>query len=89
MNACPECDGPRLILGTTTTDKPAFRPKGIRFFSFRLSDLKPKQGNRFVACLDCGLLWSAIDKVELTSLLARKGRRKIKQELKIGEENLG
>ncbi|MDA3800385.1 MAG: hypothetical protein PF692_15075 [Kiritimatiellae bacterium] len=77
QHRCEECDSQRLVLGTTTTtDTPAFRPKGLRFFSFTVSDLKTKQGNRFVACQDCGLLWSGIDNGELATLLTEKGTKK-------------
>jgi len=83
MTTCPACKGQRLVLGSTTTGSPAFRPRGLRFFCFTVSDLKPKQGNRFVACQDCGLMWSAIDHTELASLLIQKGTKTTRKRLRL------
>ena len=76
---CPDCGGQQLVLGKTTTTTPGFRPKGLRWFSFRLSELKPKRGNKFVACMDCGLLWSGIDQAQLTQALITRGNNKTRR----------
>jgi len=83
MTACPQCSGQHLVLGETTTATPAFRPKGLRFFCITKSYPTPKQGNRFVACLDCGLLWSAIDQSELSDLLTEKGTKRTKAKYRL------
>ena len=83
MTGCPQCGSERLVLGATTTDTPAFRPQGLRFFCVTVSDLKPKQGKKVVACLDCGLLWSALDPDRLVSLMTKKGTRKTRKKLRL------
>jgi hypothetical protein len=83
MTACPDCSSQHLVLGETTTTTPAFRPKGLRFFCIMRKDPTPKQGNRFVACLDCGLVWSGIDQNELSSLLTEKGTKKTKKQYRL------
>lgn len=83
MNLCPECNSHRLIPGRTTTTAPGFRPKGLRPFCFTVSELQPKFGNKFVACLDCGLVWSLIDKDDLTRLLTEKGTKKTKMKYRL------
>lgn len=80
---CPACNDQRLFLGTTTTTTPAFRPKGLRFFCIMRKDLVPKQENRFVACLNCGLVWSGIDQTKLGALLAEKGTKLTKQKYQL------
>ena len=83
MTSCPDCGGERLVLGTTNTSSPAFRPTGLRLFCFTMSDLKPKQGNRFVACQDCGLIWSGIDEAALVALLSDKGNNRTRKQFRL------
>ena len=81
--ACAACESRRLVVGKTNTRTPVFRPKGLRLCCFMMTDLSPMNGNEFAACSDCGLMWSGIDRTELSSLLSRKGTRHTLKRLKL------
>lgn len=77
MSQCPKCSGQQAVSGLLgLPSKPAvFRPAGLRSFS-----VSQDAGARFpsagaLACLDCGLVWSALSPAKLTAFVERHCKR--------------
>ena len=81
---CPAChsvdvvDG-RLLGQTDGGFGFVFRPRGLRLLAWFGTDVSVADG--FNACLECGMLWSAIDKRRLAHVIARKGGKPLKRRL--------
>jgi len=87
IKECPACASKRTIKGSYLgqTDYGlfghVFRPDGLKPIRLMGSDV-PANDN-FYACLDCGLLWSTIDKTKLTEVLRKKGKTSTKEKLEL------
>ena len=90
MTKCPSCNSNRVIQGryidlAGLSSGHAFRPKELRNLAFTGTDIRIKNADRFMACLDCGLLWSKIDTTKLVKVLSKKASKKVKQRLNLAE----
>ena len=59
-----------------------FRPRKLRLLAWTGTDVPIGSGQ--TACLDCGLLWSSIDKLALAEVIARKGGKALQESLAAG-----
>ncbi|MFC1451913.1 hypothetical protein ACFLSJ_01050 [Verrucomicrobiota bacterium] len=64
---------------------PVFRPRGLKPLTLTGSDLRVRGGQKYRACLECGLLWSSVDAQKLARVLSRNGTAKTKARLGLGE----
>ena len=78
MSQCPKCGGQQAVSGLLgVPSKPAvFRPAALRSFS-----VSQDAGARFptaeaLACLDCGLVWSAFSPAKLTAFVEAHCRKR-------------
>ena len=84
---CPACDGKRTsqgrYLGQTDSGLlgHVFRPSGLKPITLTGSDVSV--GSKFHACLDCGLLWTGIDKVKLATVLEKHGKKSTREKLNL------
>jgi DNA-directed RNA polymerase subunit RPC12/RpoP len=83
---CPACNNERVIKGRYLDQiggglSQVFRPGGLKLLTLIGSDLRVSNGDRFYACLDCGLLWSSIDNRKLVRIIEKHGNIKTKQRL--------
>ena len=63
----------RLELSGTDSGWPTnFYPDGVRFFTARKS-VPLANGQQFLGCIQCGLVWSQVDPEELVELLQKRG----------------
>jgi hypothetical protein len=83
-NTCPKCQSARVVEGKHFNwiaggSAQYFQPKELRLLSGS-SHIRIKKSG-FLACADCGLLWSEVDATELQSLLSESGDKKVKTRL--------
>lgn len=85
---CPKCSSQRVAGGRVFSQpdyvSPGayFRPKELK--PFVLTGINIRLENRFFGCLDCGFVWAQIDAQKLTSVIAKKGNKSIKEKLGLG-----
>lgn len=90
---CPSCGSEKIIKGRIfnqadyVSPEAFFRPKELKPFSLFGINIRIKK-NDFSACGECGLVWSVIDADELTKVVAKSGRKNIKEILGIKEEQI-
>jgi hypothetical protein len=82
---CPKCQGSRVVEGKHFNwiaggSPQYFQPKELRLFCSGSAHLRIKKSG-FLACADCGLLWSEVEPSELQSLLSKSGDKKVKARL--------
>ena len=70
---CPQCGSTRHIGGRVVNegDRQHFWPKGLRFLTFKTH---VRVLEAFLACFDCGHLWSKVSPKELETLVIEKGK---------------
>ena len=70
---CPQCGSTRNIGGRVDNegDRQNFWPKGLRLLTFKTH---VPVLEAFLACFDCGHLWSKVSPKELESLVIEKGK---------------
>ena len=84
---CPACGGERTSSGQYLgqTDYGllghVFRPHGLKPITLTGSDVPV--GSTFNACLDCGLLWTSIDKDKLATVLINHGKKSTRTKLNL------
>jgi hypothetical protein len=83
-NICPKCQGARVVEGKHFNwiaggSAQYFQPKELRLLCGSSHIRINKNG--FLACADCGLLWSEVDAKELRALLSESGGKKVKARL--------
>ena len=88
---CPRCGSEKIIKGRIfnqadyVSPQAFFRPKELKPFSLFRINVRVKKNN-FAACGECGLIWSVVKTGELTEVIAKSGRKNIKNILGIKEE---
>jgi len=74
MPAGLKCGSEKVIQGrmvcSARMQRPVFRPKSLRFFSFLFSGGVLASDKSF-ACLDCGLIWSSAAPDELRTFVKK------------------
>ena len=79
---CPRCTSDRLVHGRyfnphavmgQQTGAPRFRPDGLKKFMLLDPSVAIRGRETFAACLDCGLLWSHIDREKLLKSIRKNG----------------
>ncbi|MCK4912278.1 MAG: hypothetical protein KAS05_00985 [Candidatus Omnitrophica bacterium] len=91
---CPKCGSEKVVRGRIfnqvdyISPEAFFRPKELKRFSLFGINVRVKK-NDFSACGECGLVWSEINIDELTKVVANSGRKNIKDDFGIKEENNG
>ena len=78
MNTCPSCKCSSTIEGSLIREPVFFRPDGLKFFTF---NTQVEVLERFQACLECGHIWSSVDKDELKELINSSGKPELKDKL--------
>jgi len=79
---CPECKSRRIVEGSVLSQPDYFypgayfRPKELR--PFVLTGINIRFKNLFCSCLDCGCIWSKINKEKLIEVIASKGNKVVK-----------
>jgi hypothetical protein len=58
-----------------------FRPAELKTFSIRRTDVV--MSNRFLACADCGLIWSELPVDKLRRVITNRGKLELKQRLEL------
>ena len=87
---CPACKSDRTVQGRFLDQigggvGQVFRPKGLKMVTLTGSDIRIPDKDKFASCLDCGLLWSVLDKKKLTSVLTKHGNKKTKERLGLAD----
>ena len=89
---CPSCGSESVVRGRIfnqvdyVSPEAFFRPKELKRFSLFGINVRVKK-NDFAACGECGLVWSMVDTGELKQVVSKNGRKNIKDDLGIEEEN--
>ena len=83
-STCPRCRSKRVVEGkyfnwVAGGSAQYFQPKELRLLSGS-SHIRIKESG-FLACADCGLLWSEVDAKELQRLLSESGDKAVKARL--------
>ena len=83
-STCPRCQSVRVVAGKHFNWMGGsifqyFQPKELRFLCNSSHTPISKQG--FLACTDCGLLWSEVDAKALQKLLTESGNKSVKARL--------
>ena len=83
-STCPKCQSARIVEGRHFNwiaggSAQYFQPKQLRLLSGSNHIRIKKSG--FLACADCGLLWSEVDVTELQRLLRESGNKAVKTRL--------
>ena len=82
IDHCPKCDATAVVAGNMNfPGAPKFRPRGMRFFDFRLSQMNPPLCGDFRACLTCGLVWTHLRPEELRKFIDNHGNAEAKLKL--------
>jgi hypothetical protein len=81
---CPKCRSERVVEGKHFNwiaggSAQYFQPKELRLLSGSGHIRIRKNG--FLACVDCGLLWTEVDTEELQKLLRKSGNKAVKARL--------
>ena len=81
---CPKCLSERIVEGKHFNwiaggSAQYFQPKELRLLCGS-SHIRIKTSG-FLACADCGLLWSEVDAAKLRSLLSESGNKTVKTRL--------
>src|SRR5207247_1092821 len=84
---CPRCHDTKLVSGCLSEGRRLyFRPSGLGIFTFFASDIV-LQESRYrgptTACCNCGIVFKNLDSVSLKKFIARHGRRKTIEKLKL------
>ena len=85
-DSCPRCQSAKIVEGKHFNwiaggTAQYFQPKELRFLSSSSHIRIKKPG--FLACTNCGLLWSEIDARKLETLLTESGNKTVKARLAI------
>jgi hypothetical protein len=72
---CLHCGGDRITMGGGAS---GFSPDGLKSFIFVFTNTVPTLQPSW-ACLDCGLVWSAVYPERLTSLITEQGKQATKE----------
>jgi len=89
-STCPKCGSQHAARGTVLNLPDYFRPtayfkpKGLR--SFVITGITVNFKNNFFSCVDCGLVWASLDPEKLRTVIRRKAKENIRQELGLAEE---
>jgi len=89
---CPRCGSEKIVRGRIfnqvdyISPEAFFRPKELKRFSLFGINVRVKK-NDFSACGGCGLVWSAVSANELITVVAKNGRKNIKNDLGIKEDS--
>jgi len=89
---CPSCGSEKIVRGRIfnqvdyISPEAFFRPKELKRFSLFGINVRVKK-NDFSACGECGLVWSVVSTDELTTVVAKNGRKNIKDNLGIEEDS--
>ena len=80
---CPKCQSPKVVEGKHFNwlggGPEYFQPKELRFLTNANHIPVKKRG--FLACMDCGLLWSEVDTGKLREILIQSGSKPLKARL--------
>jgi hypothetical protein len=70
---CPQCGSSRNIGGCVNPpcERQRFAPEGLRFLTFKT---QVPILEAFLACFDCGHLWSKVSPKELETLVMERGK---------------
>lgn len=82
---CPRCGSHAIVEGKYLDQIGGglgqnFRPREIKHFAFGGTDVSILPD--FIACTECGLLWSEIDKDKLRKVVEKNGTKLLKEKLK-------
>lgn len=95
-NICPYCENDRVVPGRYFNPKafielqarsPRFIPDGLKKFTLFDPGIAIIGGEEFLACLDCGLLWSHVDHKKLTHSVKKNGRDETIQACGLGDNS--
>ena len=82
---CPQCQSPKVVQGKRFnllgggSSFQYFKPKELRLLA-NANHIAIKRGG-FLACTDCGLLWSELNPAALRKLLSENGNKAVKERL--------
>jgi len=88
--ACPGCKNERIARGRYFNPKaitkqqahpPRFKPDGLKKFTLFDPSVAIRGGEKFLACLDCGFLWSRVDPKKLTKSIQKNGTEETVQSM--------
>lgn len=88
---CVQCDSEKILKGRIfnqadyVSPEAFFRPKELKPFSLFGINIRIKK-NDFSACTKCGLVWATINAPELIEVVAKSGKKNIKEITGIEEE---
>ena len=81
LKKCPVCKSDKIFEGTIENSEGgsySFKPRGLKWW--KMLDWVMVHGT-FRACAQCGNVWSQLDPLRLTELLARNGLEQTKEKL--------
>ena len=81
---CPRCQSAKVVEGkhfnwVAGGTFQYFQPKELRVLSG--SSHIPIKKHAFLACMECGLLWSEVDAAKLKTLLTQSGNKSLRTRL--------
>jgi hypothetical protein len=80
---CPRCQSSKVVAGKHFTwlggGPQYFKPKELRLLT-STNHIPVKKGG-FLACTDCGLLWSEVEAGKLREVLVQSGSKPLKARL--------
>lgn len=81
---CPRCASERIvpggIFGAMSGVRPFyFRPKGLKLVTLGRADAKVD--GDFIACADCGMLWSGVEPKQVQEIVRDSGTTKLRARL--------
>jgi len=88
---CPSCGSEKIVRGRIfnqvdyISPEAFFRPKELKRFLLFGINVRVKK-NDFSACGECGLVWSILSTEKLINVVAKNGRKNIKDNLGIKED---
>ena len=88
---CVQCNSKKVLKGRIfnqvdyVSPEAFFRPKELKPFSLFGINIRVKK-NDFSACAECGFVWATINIPELIEVVAKSGRKNIKEIVGIKEE---
>jgi hypothetical protein len=87
---CVRCNSEKVLKGRIfnqadyVSPEAFFRPKELKPFAFFGINIRVKK-NDFSVCAKCGLVWATIDPAELVKVVAKNGRKNLKELIGVKE----
>lgn len=84
-NTCPECGSDKLFPGrhfnlVSGMGSQYFRPRGLKLLTAGAAHV-PITDKTFIACAECGLLWTRIDPEKLQRVVRESGSKSAREKL--------